>query len=273
MDVYLEDEYRYDREKATKKAQELLYTTVHDVASISIDVESASILIECNGETLRERGITIEEIRDILLSSLSTCKVNMQDLTLQVKPKRVVDLQKLSRKILAMRIKGIPGIKRVFVVEKEGEWIVRTDGSNLAQVLEVEGVDSRRTVTNHIHEIAKVLGIEAARNAIIKEGTSVLEEQGLDVDIRHIMLVADIMTWTGRIRQIGRHGVSGEKESVLARAAFELTVPNLVDAAVRGLVDPLVGVTENIIVGRTVPIGTGTIDLFMAIPERSESER
>ncbi|HDN01689.1 MAG TPA: DNA-directed RNA polymerase subunit A'', partial [Candidatus Bathyarchaeota archaeon] len=71
---------------------------------------------------------------------------------------------------------------------------------------------------------------------------------------------------TGNVRQIGRHGVSGEKPSVLARAAFEITVPNIVEAAVRGESDPLKGVTENVIVGQAIPIGTGLVDIYMTAP-------
>ncbi|MBS7638543.1 DNA-directed RNA polymerase subunit A'', partial [Candidatus Bathyarchaeota archaeon] len=97
------------------------------------------------------------------------------------------------------------------------------------------------------------------------EAHNVLEEQGLDVDIRHVMLVADIMTNSGEVQQIGRHGISGEKSSVLARAAFELTVQHLVNAAVKGERDPLKGVVENIIVGQSMPIGTGSVELFMTM--------
>jgi DNA-directed RNA polymerase subunit A' len=158
----------------------------------------------------------------------------------------------------------VPGIKRVLVTEEHGEWIIRTDGSNLSKVLEVYGVDTSRTTTNNIHEIAKTLGIEAARNALILESKSVLEEQGLDVDVRHVMLVADMMTSTGEVQQIGRHGISGKKSSVLARAAFEITVPNIVDAAIKGESDPLEGVTENVIVGQSIPIGTGLVELYMS---------
>jgi len=142
----------------------------------------------------------------------------------------------------------------------------------LPKVLDIEGIDPTRTVTNHIHEIAKTLGIEAARNVIINEAKGVLEEQGLDVDIRHVMLVADIMTATGEVRQIGRHGISGEKSSVLARAAFEITVPNLVEASIKGESDPLKGVTENVIVGQSIPIGTGLVDLYMSAPPRGKVE-
>jgi len=93
----------------------------------------------------------------------------------------------------------------------------------------------------------------------------------LDVDIRHVMLVADIMTATGEVRQIGRHGISGEKSSVLARAAFEITVPNIIEAAIKGESDPLKGVTENVIVGQSIPIGTGLVDLYMSAPQRGKS--
>jgi DNA-directed RNA polymerase subunit A' len=100
----------------------------------------------------------------------------------------------------------------------------------------------------------------------------VLEEQGLDVDIRHMMLAADIMTATGEVRQIGRHGISGEKSSVLARAAFEITVPNIVEASIKGESDPLKGVTENVIVGQSIPIGTGLVDIYMSTLSRGKTE-
>jgi DNA-directed RNA polymerase beta' subunit len=100
----------------------------------------------------------------------------------------------------------------------------------------------------------------------------VLEEQGLDVDIRHVMLVADIMTTTSEVRQIGRHGVSGEKSSVLARAAFEISVANIVEAAVKGESDPLKGVTENVIVGQSIPIGTGLVNLYMSTAHRKSEK-
>jgi len=189
-----------------------------------------------------------------------------------LKPKRPTDLKKLLEGVFAQYVKGVPSIRRVLVTEEMGEWVIRTDGSNLSRVLEVEGIDPTRTTTNHIHEIAKTLGVEAARNAIIKEAMGVLEEQGLDVDIRHVMLVADIMTSTGDVRQIGRHGISGEKASVLARAAFEITVPNIVEAAIAGESDPLRGVTENVIVGQSIPIGTGLVDLYMSSAQREKTK-
>jgi len=143
------------------------------------------------------------------------------------------------------------------------EYVVYTEGSNFREILGMPEVDFTRTVTNDIHEIAEVLGIEAARNAIINEAMKTLEEQGLEVDIRHIMLVADMMTSSGEIRQVGRHGISGEKASVLARASFEITTKHLFDACLRGEKDRLDGIIENVIAGQPIPLGTGSVELIM----------
>jgi len=130
--------------------------------------------------------------------------------------------------------------------------------------LEIDHVDRKGTTTNSILEIFEVLGIEAARNAIIHEASRTLEEQGLTVDIRHIMLVADLMTNDGDVKAIGRHGISGRKSSVLARAAFEITSTHLLRAGITGEVDTLEGVVENIIVGQPVTVGTGAVNLVWA---------
>ncbi len=160
-------------------------------------------------------------------------------------------------------IMGLKEIKRVIIRKEDDEYVLYTEGSNLKKIMKVKGVDFTRTTTNNIYEIYEVLGIEAARNAIIKEALDTLEEQGLEVDVRHIMLVADVMTADGELRQIGRHGVAGEKQSILARAAFEMTVNNLLDAAVRGEEDHLRGITENIIVGQPIKLGTGDVELVL----------
>jgi DNA-directed RNA polymerase subunit A" len=150
------------------------------------------------------------------------------------------------------------------VIRKEGaEWAIHTEGSNLGAVLKMEGVNKTRTSTNDIHEVEKVLGVEAARNAIIHEAQSTMEEQGLTVDVRHIMLVADMMTADGKVKSIGRHGISGEKASVLARASFEETGKHLLRASIRGEVDHLTGIIENIIIGQPIPLGTGSVGVIM----------
>jgi DNA-directed RNA polymerase subunit A' len=266
MVIYLDEKHRKSREAAVKIARNILYTTIENIAqAVYQDPVRGEIIVELNKAMMEDRGVTIQELKEKV--KIANCTVKITGNRIHIKPKKPEALKRLFDKVSSFYIKGVPGIKRVLVTEEHGEWVIRTDGSNLPKVLEVYGVDTTRTTTNNVHEIAKTLGIEAARNVLIQEAKSVLEEQGLDVDIRHVMLVADMMTATGEVQQIGRHGVSGKKASVLARAAFEITVPNIVEAAIRGESDPLEGVTENVIVGQSIPVGTGLVELFMSTSE------
>ena len=138
-----------------------------------------------------------------------------------------------------------------------------TAGSNLSEVLQLDGVDAYRTTTNNIFELWEVLGIEAARQAIIDEVYKVIENQGFNIDIRHIMLVADTMSVSGNVRGITRYGVVSEKASALARASFETPVKHIINAALIGEVDELNSVVENVMLNQPVPIGTGVPDLVM----------
>jgi DNA-directed RNA polymerase subunit A" len=165
---------------------------------------------------------------------------------------------------------GIEGILNAIVRSEGEEWIINTIGSNLEKILTLKEVDEKRTVTNDIHETEKILGIEAARNLIVKEVMKTLQEQGLDVDIRHIMLVSDIMTMRGYVRSIGRYGVAGAKTSILTRAAFEETIKHLVKASVMNEVDNFEGIFENVMVGQVIPSGTGMFDLVAKFEEEEK---
>ncbi len=271
MSIYLDKEHRKSKDKATEVAREIICTTMEDIAqAMHVDAEREEVVVKLDLTMMEDRGISLDESEKAL--SLPNYALKVKEDQINIKPRKPTDLKKLLDKVSAQHVKGVTGIRRVLVTEEAGEWVIRTDGSNLPTVLDVPGVNPTRTITNHVHEIAKTLGVEAARNATIKEAMGVLEEQGLDVDIRHVMLVSDIMTATGDVRQIGRHGISGEKASVLARAAFEITVPNIIEAAIKGESDPLRGVTENVIVGQSIPIGTGLVDLYMSTAHREETK-
>ena len=177
-------------------------------------------------------------------------------------------LLQLEEKIRDLRLKGIPNVERANVQldDKTGEYYLSTIGSNLSRVSEIETIDRSRTYTNNIIEIYEYLGIEAARQAIVNELQATLDGARLEVDVRHLLLVADVMTSEGEVRAIGRHGVSGTKHSILARAAFEVTVNHLLKAGIIGERDQLTGVAENIIVGQPISLGTGSVELYY-IPE------
>jgi len=279
MEVYLEGEYARDRDKALEIARQLELTTIENVcSSITVDYIDYSIILELDPEMLENRGVTKEDI----VRTLNKIKgkhgeigVDGNTIVFRTGLSDATKLRKMYERVRQLKVKGVKGVTRAIIRfdPEHNEYKIITEGSNLAAALSIRGVDHRRTVSNNINEVAEVLGIEAARNVIVKEMKSVLEEQGLDVDIRHILLVADAMTVTGKIRQVGRHGVAGEKPSVLARAAFEVTVKHLVEAATRGEEDELRGVVENVIVGsRIVPLGTGIVKLMMRYPNLGVSE-
>lgn len=275
MTIYLEEEYRHDKEKAQEVARKIELTTVEDVAaSTEIDIADNKIHIRLDPNRLRSHGVKVDDVVEALKRKVKgEVKANGDRVTVDPGGVSPADLRRIGIKTRETRVKGIKGIDRVLVRYENGEYVVFTEGSKLSEVLELEGVDSTRTTTNHILEIYETLGIEAARTAIIKETVRIMEEQGLEVDIRHIMLVADVMTADGTVKQIGRHGVSGEKASVLARASFEVTVNHLLEASMQGEVDNLSGIIENVIVGQLIPLGTGAVDLTMKPPRGLEANR
>jgi DNA-directed RNA polymerase subunit A" len=262
MTIRLNQDYAHDRDLAREVAWAIESTSILHLGSIATDLAEMNVIIELNPSALEQRKIAAEEVASRLKEETGLSVDQKENLLVMVpKEPSYRELLQLVEKIKRISLKGVEGIKRV-VIRKEGdEYVLYTEGSSIKKVMQFEGVDPTRIKTNNISEIGEVLGIEAARNAIINEATDTLREQGLSVDVRHIMLVADIMTVDGELKQIGRHGVSGEKASVLARAAFEVTVNHILDAAIRGDIDDLRGVTENVIVGQPIQLGTGDVTL------------
>jgi len=293
MIIYLNKEISKDLNIVKKTALKIETTTIGDISTIERDITNIELKIYLHKEKLDELGMTINDILNLIdkkggqykiftfeikSTKISKEKVEYISATLNNdNAKASIDKYKLKygdtpykmlldleESLSSTIVSGINGIKRALIKKEEesNEYVIYTEGSNLKEVIEVENVDPYRIYTNNIAEIYDVFGIEAARFAIVNEIHKTLEEQGLVVDIRHIMLVADMMTNSGEVRAIGRHGVSGKKSSVLARAAFEITGNNLLKAALEGEIDPLRGVAENIIVGQPITQGTGAVHLI-----------
>jgi len=266
MTIYLQEDYAQDREKAKEVADKIGNLYIRDlIQSDELDYLGSKVILHLDGGEMEESGIAVEDIL-AKLKPIKGTSAEAEDssisISLEGKEATRKELKKLSTKVKGIYLRGVKGITRV-VMRKEEEYVIYTEGSNLREVLKIEGVDYSRTKTNDILEIQKVLGIEAARNAIINEIQDTLDEQGLIVDLRHLTLVGDVMTVDGNMKAIGRHGVSGEKASVLARAAFEITVDHLLNAAITGGYDDLEGIVENVIVGRPVKLGTGMVEVVM----------
>ncbi|CAH1781896.1 unnamed protein product [Owenia fusiformis] len=143
------------------------------------------------------------------------------------------------------------------------EWILETDGTALVKVLAQPDVDPVRTTSNDIVEIFSCLGIEAVRKSIEKEMNHVISFDGSYVNYRHLALLCDIMTSKGHLMAITRHGVNRQDIGALARCSFEETVDILMEAASHAEIDPMRGVSENIMLGQLARIGSGCFDLML----------
>jgi len=266
MEIYLKRSHN-TKEKAFKIASEIKQIVLSELAEYStIDVSGMKVEISLDKSVMQEFRTTPKKVFDNLTELFKTLKINLNGEKIIASYKKDVamkELQKLKTKLLKAHVKGLKGIKHAIINQVDNEWVINTLGSNLAAVLETEGVDGSRTITNNIHEVEKVLGIEAARSIIIEEAKNTINDQGLDVDIRHVMLVADMMTAYGEIKAIGRYGIAGSKGSVLARANFEETVKHLTKASIENEIDHLDSIVENVMINQVVPAGTGMFDLIL----------
>jgi len=275
MEIFLEEGSRETETKALKVHNRIEQIRIEQISSdIDLDFVNWQIIINLIPEICENKGIEIEKIPEILKRYKKKGTIKREGNSIIIDPgiEDLQSLQKLREKILKKVVKGIRGIKRGLLTPSDdnNEWVIKTEGTNMQGVVQIEGVDTTRTVSNHIHEIEKLYGIEAARNMIIKEAQKVLEQQGLDVDLRHLLILSDLMCVGGSIQSIGRHGISGSKSSVFARAAFEVTVNQLLDAGLYGEEERLLGIPENVIIGQVTPIGTGRVNIMFDLDANLE---
>jgi DNA-directed RNA polymerase beta' subunit len=165
---------------------------------------------------------------------------------------------------------GITGIKNIFFQKvkndkKEDEWILDTDGSNFKDVLAHPKVDKIRTISNNMWEIYETLGIEATRNFLINEFASVVSSDGTFVNDSHIMLLVDIMTFSGNIISISRYGMKKENCGPMAKASFEESLDNFLKAGAFGEKETTNGVSASIMLGKLSKFGTGICDVLVDI--------
>jgi len=265
--IYLEEPYNQSEEKAIEVHKRIEQIRIEQIThDVDLDFVNWNIVINLIPDICEKKGIDIDSIPEILkrYKKKGTIKREGNSIIIDPQTEDLQSLQKLREKILKKVVKGVRGIKRGLLTptDDKKEWVIKTEGTNMHGVVQIEGVDITRTVSNHIHEIEKLYGIEAARNMIINEAQEVLEQQGLDVDKRHLLILAELMCVEGSIQSIGRHGISGSKSSVFARAAFEVTVNQLLDAGLYGEEERLLGIPENVIIGQVVPMGTGRVSVM-----------
>ncbi|MBL7100334.1 MAG: DNA-directed RNA polymerase subunit A'' [Nanoarchaeota archaeon] len=272
MEIYLKKEYNKDANKVKKIAASIKEITFKELVNeFSLNIGKNQIEADMNSKRMRELGISGNYLLKTLQDSLKSSSIKNLKTCLVIKAKDKEDLRelfKLKEKVKEVVIKGVSGITQVMPIKNKNEFMIITAGSNLKDILELKEVDGIKTKTNHIFEIAGVLGIEAARQAIINETETVIKDQGLDVDIRHIMFIADLMTVSGICKGITRSGITSEKESVLARASFETPIKHIMNAAKIGEEDRLNSVIENVLLNQPIPLGTGLPELVAKVKKK-----
>jgi len=267
MEIYLKSSHCKDIEAVRKFAAKIKETVFGElVTEYSINIFEQTLKVRFNKALLEDHGLTTKELLKQLKLKFKGFNADTTEdeiiFTHKGKPEEVKEVYTLKEKLGSQKIKGMKGIKQVLPIKRDEEYVILTSGINLKEVLAMEEVDSQRTICNDIYEIYEILGIEAARQAIINEVYKVVESQGLNINIRHVMLVSDIMCASGEVKGVTRYGVVSEKASVLARASFETPIKHLINAALEGEVDYLTSVVENVMINQPVPIGTGLPSLI-----------
>ncbi len=263
MEIYLQEEYQQDEEQVKKIAERIKETRVKDlIEEISIDMAESSLKVKLSKNKLENYSLSARRVFGKVKRKKPYKKFNLtlEDTTIVIKPaegQEAGDIYKLKEKIKDVYISGINGIDQVLPVKRGDEYVIVTSGTNLKRVLKYKEVDPTRTTSNDLYEIEECFGVEAVRQAIINEVNQVTESQGINIDIRHIMLVADLMTMSGELQGITRYGIVKEKPSVLARASFETPLKHIINASLIGEIDELNSVIENVMINQPIPVGTG----------------
>ncbi|MDH3353443.1 MAG: DNA-directed RNA polymerase subunit A'', partial [Nanoarchaeota archaeon] len=226
---------------------------------------SKKIQISVDGKALKAAHISLDRAVEVLGEKGFDVKKLSDGMSLDMSKEDFKTIYKTKEKIKEVILTGVKKISQVLVVKRDKDYVVLTAGSNLKDVMAFKGVDADKVLTNDIHETSAVLGIEAARQLVVSEINKVISSQGLAVDGKHGMLIADTMMSSGAVKGITRMGIISDKSSILARASFETPVKQFVQATKTGKKDYLASVIENIILNQPVPVGTGLPGLLVKV--------
>ncbi len=271
--IYLLPGYKDNVDKANAVLKKLDSVKVSDVALRIVESFDKNILrVVLSKNKLKLYELTPLKVAE-RIEKVFKLKTAVKENKIIIKTKKIGirEMRLLSTRIMKLLIRGIENSgKAQLNIAPNGELYIIIYGNNLEEYMKIEGVDTRRIYCNDPFAVYRTFGIEAARNTILKELKLTMDNLGISLSPRHLMLLVDAMTSRGIIMGVGRHGLVGAKKSVLARAAYEETVKHLTKAAAIGEVDPIKGVTESGIVGKQISLGTGSIKLAVKNINKSE---
>ncbi|OMO97199.1 RNA polymerase, alpha subunit [Corchorus olitorius] len=267
--------------------------TVLGQVAESIEIEmtsrSASVIVTLDMERIQDAQLYIDA-NVVKESILQTPKIKLKDEHVKVLGVRKLEVVPpadrskfhfnvhfLKNLLPLVVVKGIKTVERAVIAEKKNEeknqkeqetgkqYHLLVEGLGLKAVIGIEGINGRKTISNHVMEMEQVLGIEAARTCIINELAQTMASHGISVDIRHLMLVADVMTFRGQVLGNTIQGSQKMGKSALMLASFERPTDHLFSAAVNGREDTIEGVSDCIIMGVPVHIGTGMLKIIQRV--------
>lgn len=272
------EEYKEEAAIAVKGRLEktVLYTIIQQIAEIQMGARYL-YMIELNEviiKLLKLPQINVHLLHDRLICA----KLPISPTQINIMSKNIIGIevddnnkhsmfrvmQILRNTIRSIVVTGLDKISRVVVKEnkEKQEFQLVIEGQDLLGVMACRGTNARRTKSNDVLQVEKVLGIEAARTTIINEVQTTMGHHGMQIDKRHLMLLADVMTYKGKVYGITRFGLEKVKESSLMLASFEKTADHLFDASFFGQCEKIDGVSECIITGVPMKVGTGVFDLM-----------
>ncbi|KAJ3018797.1 hypothetical protein HKX48_002614 [Thoreauomyces humboldtii] len=260
-------------------------TTLEDITDFVQEVlspQECALRIQLDYETIKKLQLEVDS--STIRWSIATSKLKLPQENIRIEShdciRIVLDgkggsaaahqaMQALKRALPKVIVKGLPTVARAVIseVEKEKRLQLLVEGLGLKEVMGTEGIDGVKCTSNHTLECHKTLGIEAARMCIITEIVTVMESHGMTIDRRHVMLLADLMTFKGEVLGITRFGIAKMKDSVLMLASFEKTTDHLFEASFYGKRDTIDGVSECIIMGVPMGIGTGLFKLLRRVDD------
>jgi DNA-directed RNA polymerase subunit A" len=265
MEIYLKKEFNNEKD-ARIFAEKIKEVTLMEMASeINLDFTSKNIEIKIDKRGLKQSHITISKIAERLKEDGYKVREKEETIILNVSESGFKEIYKIKEKLKKLIITGVKGIKQILIIKRDKDYVIMTLGTNLKKIIEIKEVNKERTISNDLHEVAAILGVEAGRQLIINEITEVLNTQGLNIDIKHLKLVSDAMTNTGDIKGVTRMGIIAQKSSILARATFETPGRQFVNATIKGSEDKLISVIENIMLNQPIPVGTGLPGLLVKV--------
>ncbi|MEK6914383.1 MAG: DNA-directed RNA polymerase subunit A' [Nanoarchaeota archaeon] len=268
MEIHLNKQHNNEKD-AKILAEKIKEVKLKDIIKeIKINFSEKKIEAQADNEAIKRVHSTLETIVKRLNENTKfdgKIKVSGNTIIFDGKDLDFKEIYKLKERAKETQISGIKGITQILVVKRDENYIILTAGTNLEEIVKFKEVNLSKTISNDIHEVANVFGIEVARAVIIREINKVLNSQGLDIDLRHSKLISDAMTSEGSVKGITRMGIISQKSSILARASFETPIKQFVNATLKDNKDELDSVIENIILNQPVPVGTGLPGLMVEV--------